>query len=454
MAIAPLTFTGISQFSDDFQTILQRSVSIASLPAKALENEQQDVLSKKMIVGGLRAAASDLAAAIGATGGLVSGGALAATSSSYAVQASAGAGAAPGLYQITNITSLAAQASARTASGVADTGSTQISSGDHQLELSVGGQTFTLALDATTDNLAGVRDAINAAGAGVTAAIIDSGAGPARYYLSLTANSPGETPIELRTSAGQPGSNILTPVSPGANAVFELNGVTITSNSNVVTNAVPGLTLELKATTAPGDVATVQIQPSAAPVVSALDAFTNAYNALVSRLDEQIGETAGLLSGDSVIGELGRALREITGYRGSGGLSSLFQLGISIDSGGHMSFDSTAVTILTPEALQDALAFFGDGSTGFSALESRLTALSDPTSGTLAALVESYDRTDKRLTDQITAIYDRVNAMQQTLMARLQAADTLLASLDGQKSMLTATIESLNTVSYGKRSSS
>ena len=37
MALAPLTFTGISSFSDDFQVILDRSVSIASLPARALD---------------------------------------------------------------------------------------------------------------------------------------------------------------------------------------------------------------------------------------------------------------------------------------------------------------------------------------------------------------------------------------------------------------------------------
>jgi hypothetical protein len=49
---------------------------------------------------------------------------------------------------------------------------------------------------------------------------------------------------------------------------------------------------------------------------------------------------------------------------------------------------------------------------------------------------------------------ERVNFMQTTMMARLQAADALLSRLESQQSLLTSTIESLNTVTYGKKSSS
>lgn len=39
MGLTPLAFTGISSFSQDFQTILKRAVDIAALPAKMLLGE-------------------------------------------------------------------------------------------------------------------------------------------------------------------------------------------------------------------------------------------------------------------------------------------------------------------------------------------------------------------------------------------------------------------------------
>ena len=68
MGITPLKFTGISSFSEDFQTILSRAVSIASLPLQQLQNDQTEMLAKKQSLSSLRSAASDLAIAIEALG--------------------------------------------------------------------------------------------------------------------------------------------------------------------------------------------------------------------------------------------------------------------------------------------------------------------------------------------------------------------------------------------------
>lgn len=451
MALAPLTFTGISSFSDDFQVILERSVSIASLPARALEQEQTGLLSRKMAAAELRTAVADLAASLRQLGRLSQGGALTASSSSFAVQATAGAGAAPGLYRITNITSLATQAVARTAAGFADTDAAPVSGGGGEVELVVGGESRTLVLEPGQDNLAGLRDAINASGMGVTASILDTGAGPERYYLSITANETGERAIELRQTPGDAGSNLLTVISGGSDAQFELNGVAMRSASNTITGAVAGVTLELKATLGPDQTADVRVRPSAAGVAGALQNFVAAYNKLVEKLDAQTGERRGALQGESFVQDLKAALREITGYRGTGPRASLFELGVSIGSDGVMTFDGSVIQGLPESEIPAVFALLGDGQTGLSALEGRLTQYSDPLTGSLAAFIQNLDRADQRLTDQINAIYERVSATRLTLVARLQAADTMLARLEGQKTMLNAAIESLQTVAFGKR---
>ncbi len=454
MALAPLTFTGISSFSDDFQLILERSVSIASLPARALEQEQAGLLTRKMAAAELRTAVADLAAALRHLGQLSRGGALTAASSSSAVWATAGPGAAVGLYRITNITSLATQAVSRSATGYADTDTTPVSSGGGTLELVLDGVSHSIVLAPEADNLAGLRDAINASGLGLTATTLDAGDSAQRYYLSITANQTGERSIELRRTPGDPGSNLLTTITSGSNAQFELNGVAITSSTNTITSAIPGVTLELRSTTSAGETIDVRVRPSASGVAGALQSFANAYNALVEKLDAQTGKNAGPLAGQSFLQDLRAALREITGFRTEGIRGSLFELGVSLGSDGRMSFDPAVVQGLPEAEIPAIFSLLGDGSTGLSALESRLSAFSDPLTGAIPAFLQSLDRTDERLSDQINAIYERVSAARLSLVARLQAADTLLARLEGQKTMLDAAIESLNTVLYGKRSQS
>lgn len=453
MSIMPLSFTGVSSFSDDFQSILSRSVSIASLPAQILQNEQQDVLNRKLAMTDLRSAISGFASALGALSGLRDGGALSATSSGYAVGATIGSGASPGVYRITEISSLATQAIATSSLGLETKDSTPVSSGDHRLQLVVGDTTQTIELTAETDNLEGVRDAINALDAGVTATILDTHTEPGRYFLSLAADSKGAQAIELRTVEDDSGSNLLAETSPGSDAVFKVNGQTVTVQDNLASDVIPGVLLELKDTTSDNQVITVAVSTNRNPVSDALQEFVTAYNAMTGKIDAQIGESAGVLSGDPVISQLSGLLREVSGYRGDGAVCSLADLGITLDSAGQMSFDATTISRMSGADLNAALDFLGDEESGLAALESRFTALSDPFTGSIRSMLQGYDQADDRLSEQIAAIEERVNAMQESLMSRLQAADTLLATLASQESMLTATIESLNTVTNGKRDS-
>src|SRR5260370_36521292 len=69
-----LTFPGISSYSSDLQTILQRAVSIAQLPVKSLQNHQTDNLNKKAALVALNPAVANLGAAVAALGSLAANG--------------------------------------------------------------------------------------------------------------------------------------------------------------------------------------------------------------------------------------------------------------------------------------------------------------------------------------------------------------------------------------------
>src|SRR5258706_424445 len=79
VSFTPLTFTGVSTFSTDFQTIMTRAVQIAQIPITALQNKDSDTLQKKTLLGGLAGAAAGLSSRLAALGQTAGGKTLSAT---------------------------------------------------------------------------------------------------------------------------------------------------------------------------------------------------------------------------------------------------------------------------------------------------------------------------------------------------------------------------------------
>ena len=85
MATSPLTFTGVSQFSDDLRAILERAVKIASLPIQRLQLDQARLLEQKRALADLGASVSDLTGSFSSLGLLAANGALTASTSNSGV---------------------------------------------------------------------------------------------------------------------------------------------------------------------------------------------------------------------------------------------------------------------------------------------------------------------------------------------------------------------------------
>ena len=79
-----------------------------------------------------------------------------------------------------------------------------------------GSGTKSITIDSTNNTLAGIRDAINAAGMGVTATIVNDGSGTP-YRLSLTSTSSGASnSLKITTSGGDAAIDSLWPTIPPA----------------------------------------------------------------------------------------------------------------------------------------------------------------------------------------------------------------------------------------------
>ena len=192
---APVSFTGISSYSSDFQSILQRAVSIADLPIQALQADETNNTSEVQALGDLNPDVASLGSAVAALGSLAAtGGGLVASSSNSNIVAVSNVGAtAPATYTISNIQSLASSAWATTGNFANSTTTTVSNSG--LVNLTVGAKIYDLNVLGANNNLTGLAKAINNAGAGVTASILTAGG---VNYLSISANAPGQAAIQLQ----------------------------------------------------------------------------------------------------------------------------------------------------------------------------------------------------------------------------------------------------------------
>jgi flagellar hook-associated protein 2 len=445
MGITPLRFVGVSTFSSDFEQIMTRAVSIAELPVKLLQNEQTEMLAKKQSLTNFQTAIERLQGAVERLGSLGEKRALGISSSNTSLvsaQLTDAAAASAASYTISDIVSVARRASESSLQGFATTGATAVDA-DGTLELVVGANTYTLNVS-SSNTLEGLRDAINASGAAVSATILHTGTGAAPYHLSVSANNTGAAALQLRSTPGNAASNLLTAANQGSNAVFKLNGLDFSRSENLVTDAIEGVSFTINNETSGGQSAVISLDSNRGALAAALQDYVAAYNAAADQVRGQVGENAGLLSGDFIVQETQRALRALNGYFTSGTVRSLTDLGVSISRTGVMSFDPVAFNSLPASTIHAAFDFLGGPREGFGALASRLDELANPITGAIRLQQNNYDAADRRANTKIEEINTRITSMRASLSLKLQQADLLISTLQGQQDQLTSIIASMN----------
>jgi flagellar hook-associated protein 2 len=306
------------------------------------------------------------------------------------------------------------------------------------MDLAVGSKTY--ALDVTANNnLTGLMNAIDSSGAVVTASI--SGSGP--YSLSLSASGP----VAMELNDNQTPVNLVSSTNQGANANFMLNGISVTKASNTVNDVVPGVSFTLANTTS-GSV-TLSLQQDGSQLSGALQTFVNSYNALMNQVVQQVGPSAGPLGGDMLINGVNGDIQQLATYwtPSSSGILSLSDFGVTFaDNTGQLTFNPRTFAGLSSSQASDALKFPGSSSSGFAALANNFTQLTGPISG----LIREQTPANAQLTNQINTLNARVSQIQASVAAQMQAADAAVAQLQSDENTVSASVQSLNYILYGK----
>lgn len=313
-----------------------------------------------------------------------------------------------------------------------------------------GSGTTSITIDGTNNTLEGIRDAINSAAAGVTATIVNDGSGTP-YRLALTSTSSGASnSFKITTSGGDgtidsllgydpEGTQNLTQTLAAQNANLTVNGIAITSASNTVSEAIQGVTLTLKNTTASPSSLTVARDSTA--INTAASGFVEAYNSLASQIKSRSAygsdaKTAGTLAGDGTLRTMQDQLRSIFNTPASGGtLTSLAQVGISFQKDGSLLLDSSKLDSAISTDFSDVTNLFSS-STGFA------TRLEDWATSTLGAgglidtRTQSLKEFVKNRNDEIDKLENQMSALEKKYIREYTNLNIMLSSMNSTSTFL------------------
>lgn len=456
-----VSFSGVGS-GIDFDTVRDAIINSRSIPITQMQSKVGTYNNR---VDSLKQLNASLAALTGAaqilTNRDLGTGRNAVSGDATIVTASAGVTASLGQIDL-NVTRLATnltQTSSLFASSTAPVLTNGATTATFELRKGGAATGESITIDASNNTLAGLRDAINAKNAGVTASIVDISGNGTQQKLVLSSKETGaggRVELAETTATGSLDALNLNTLNPPdgdftkLDAAFSVNGLAITRPSNNVTDAVTGLSLTLKKTGA----TSVNITQST-DIENKLRGFVNAYNAVQDFVAGQYKKDGkdrptGVLAGDSTLRTVQQQLRGVVGAASDdngGALTSLTQLGVTSTNDGHLSFDAAVLNEQLTSRPDDVKALlFGKTETQkgiFQSINQLSSGLSDTITGSVQTAITGYQSSIKTLNDTINNRVDNLARLRASLSKQFAAADAAIGQLNGQNTSLTSILKSL-----------
>lgn len=326
----------------DTSTLISNLMAVERQPRDAMDvrrKAQQSAIDSINAITTKLAAVSTAAAALQRPSGWTL---RTATSTNDAVAvATAAAGASVGTLSFTVAATATAHALV-TGNSIAAT-DTVIASGG-TLDFTIGGESVSVSVGSGT--LQEVSDAINAAGIGIRAAIVNTGSG---YRLQLAATSTGAASAFTLDSSIDPVAGSMLVATSGTDARITVGSgpgaYDVTSSSNRFAEVLPGVAVTVKSVSA--SPVTVDIAADGEGLATKVKALVDALNAAIGEVKTRTAydpatKTAASLNGESAARRLTAALSAaITGPVNQSSLVAPGLAGISVDRNGQAVFDKS-----------------------------------------------------------------------------------------------------------------
>jgi flagellar hook-associated protein 2 len=340
-------------------------------------------------------------------------------------------------------------------------------------------KTVSVTIDSSNNTLSGIRDAVNASNAGVTASLVVDGTQTRLLFTSDVSgadtamsivvddddandtNTSGLSQLayNLDSSGGSPSfvSN-LSEARSSQDASFVLNGLALTNSSNSIAGLIDGLDFTLNKVTSSAE--TILIKEDSTLIEQKIQDFVDAYNSYQTTLSSLMDYTdaAGALSGDSTARRIQGAIRSATtgvvDLTGNA-YTALSDIGITSDQYGKLSLNSADLQAALSANSNDVKRLFAGATTSAN--------LADNTDGTgladlLKISIDTYINSstgmlvsrETRIEDSIDDIADdrldviaRMASLEERYTRQFTAMDTLVGQLQNTSDFLTNQMDAI-----------
>ncbi|MCE5335708.1 MAG: flagellar filament capping protein FliD [Desulfobacteraceae bacterium] len=157
-----------------------------------------------------------------------------------------------------------------------------------------------------------------------------------------------------------------TVLQAGQDAIFSVDGMSMTSSSNTVTTAIQGVTLKLLGAEA-GTTVTVNIQRDTDGIEEKVNTMLDAYNSLMSYINQQMEynedskTTGGVLFGDTTLTSVKSQIQSILqSCVGDRTIQYLAEIGITQDENNQLVMDTDEFEDAIASNFEDIVALFSD----------------------------------------------------------------------------------------------
>lgn len=413
----------------DVQSIVSQLMAVESRPLQALQTSRTALDAQVSAYGKFRSSLSTFQTAIKDLKSLDAFKIYAvASTNADAVTATGNSSAAVGTMDI-QVNRLA-QAHKLGSLAVADTGTTTLGGSGDQMTVTVDGTDVTFDVGGMT--LSQIRSAINETDAGVTATIVSESA--TSHHLVLTSNETGSAKAMTLGFTGSLGTdlgmtmlnNVATLAELDSEVVID-NTYTVTRGSNNISDAVGGMTLNLKDVTTGAEKLTVARDTDA--VEKSVQTFVDAYNALRTTITSLRGKE---LKNDSTLRSIESSIQSVfntppTGLTGT--YDYLSQVGVSIQKDGTMTVDTTALNKAISTDFSSLADVFANDSQGYMfRLDVSLTQLLS-TDGLIKGREDGIAASKKNVDSRIDSMEYRLGLVEQRYRSQFNALDTMLGQM-------------------------
>lgn len=316
------------------------------------------------------------------------------------------------------------------------------------------------------NSLDGIAAAINSSGANMTASVINDGSGtPYRLVLSGKDTKNYTVDFSGLNVAPAGGTGALAPTllgvgdpsyQAGTNATAIIDGVTVTKNSNTISDVISGVTLNLLKEGA-GASTTVKLENDTDDAKKKVNDFIAKYNEVITIINLQSvydakTKKAGVLSGDSTLRMVQSKLQSLTTTLSgsSGAYKTLAGLGITSNKkDGTLSVDSTKLTDALSNKFDDVVDFFTHNGDTYGLansqygiaqqLNSLVDTMTSTSNGIITTKTKGLNDIISDIDRQMSSMESRMSKKEESLRRQFTAMEQLVSSLQGQgNSLLTS----------------